>query len=202
MPEFIEDEAALAALYGTPRPAAVTKVTPVVTPHYRAWIEASPFCAIASVGPEGLDCSPRGDRGPVARVLDERTLAIPDRRGNDRIDTLRNIVRDPRVAVMFLIPGSGTVMRVNGRAGVTADEALRAPFAVDGTLPRTVVVVTVEAVYFQCAKSVVRSALWSGGHAEAANLPSVGTMLEALEGVADGAAYDAQWPERAARTLW
>lgn len=202
MPTFLTDEDALAALYGVPRPAATVKETTTITPHYRAWIEASPFCAVASVGPEGLDCSPRGDAGPVARVLDERTLAIPDRRGNDRIDTLRNIVRDPRVALMFLIPGSGTVLRVNGRAGITADADVLADFAVNGAAPRTVVLVTTEAVYFQCARAVLRSALWSGGHADPAGLPSVGTMLGALDSGIDGTRYDADWPERAARSMW
>jgi len=201
MPRFLKDEAELAALYGTPRTAAVAKVTPVITPHYRAWIEASPFCALASVGPEGLDCSPRGDRGAVVRVIDERTIAIPDRRGNDRIDTLRNIVRDPRVALMFLIPGSGTVLRVNGRGAITADREVLEDHAVDGALPRTVLFVTAEAVYFQCSRAVVRSGLWSG-HADTSQLPSVGTMLEALEASIDARTYDAEWPGRAVASLW
>lgn len=201
MPTFVKDEDALAALYGAPKTAALVKETAVITPHYRAWIEVSPFCAIASVGPEGLDCSPRGDRDAVARVVDERTLAIPDRRGNDRIDTLRNIVRDPRVALMFLIPGSGTVLRVNGVGGITADADVLADFAVEGAEPRTVLFVTTRAVYFQCARAVARSGLWSG-HAPPTHLPSVGTMLEALERSIDGAQYDAEWPERAAKTLW
>jgi len=201
MPTFLEDEAALAALYGAPKTAALVKETATITPHYRAWIEASPFCAVASVGPEGLDCSPRGDAGAVARVLDDRTLAIPDRRGNDRIDTLRNIVRDPRVALMFLIPGSGTVLRVNGHGGVTADADVLAEFAVEGAEPRTVLIVETRAVYFQCARAVARAGLWSG-HAPPSHLPSVGTMLEALERSIDGSRYDAEWPERAAKTMW
>lgn len=201
MPRFLTNEDELAALYGAPRRAAVVKVTPVITPHYRVWIEASPFCALASVGPEGLDCSPRGDRGPVARVLDERTLAIPDWRGNDRIDTLRNIVRDPRVALMFLVPGSGTVLRVNGRAAITADADVLRQYEVDGALPRTVIYVTAEAVYFQCSRAVVRSELWTR-HADTSELPSVGAMLEALEASIDGARYDAEWPARAVGTLW
>ncbi|MCF3933365.1 pyridoxamine 5'-phosphate oxidase family protein [Acuticoccus sp. M5D2P5] len=207
MVDFIATEDELLAHYGTPKAPATVKVSPVITPHYRAWIEASPFFALASVGPEGADCSPRGDAGPAVRILDERTIAIPDRRGNDRIDTLRNIVRDPRVALMFLIPGSGTVLRVNGEARITADEAMRADFAVDGKAPRTVVLVTVGAVYFQCARAVLRAKLWDGGHADPASLPSIGTMLEALsskavDGAIDGAAYDATWPGRAAGTMW
>ena len=203
MARFIETEDELAALYGTPGPASTVKVSRTITPHYRAWIEASPFMALASVGPEGLDCSPRGDDGPVVTVLDERTVAMPDRRGNDRIDTLRNIVRDPRVALMFLVPGSGTVLRLNGRARITADGAMLERFARDGKAPRTVVVVTADEVYFQCARAVKRARLWHGGHADPAGLPSVGTMLEAMSGAAiDGAAYDEDWPTRAAATLW
>lgn len=200
---FIQTEEELAAHYGTPRQAALVKVSPVITPHYRAWIEAAPFCALASVGPEGLDCSPRGDDGPVVRVVDETMLALPDRSGNNRIDTLRNVVRDPRVALMFLIPGSGTVLRVNGRARITADEAVRTAFRVEDRAPRTVMFVAVGEVYFQCARAVVRSQLWSGGHVDPATLPTVGTMLETLsERAIDGAAYDAQWPERARASLW
>jgi len=203
MTHFIASEAELAALYGTPKPTATAKVSRTITAEYRAHIEASPFCALASVGPEGLDCSPRGDDGPVVAVLDEATLAMPDRRGNDRIDTLRNIVRDPRVALMFMVPGSGTVIRVNGTARITADEAVRARFGKEGSLPRSVVVITVGEVYFQCARAVIRARLWHGGHADPAGLPTPGRILETLSNRAiDGAAYDAEWPGRAARTLW
>ncbi|WP_108662267.1 pyridoxamine 5'-phosphate oxidase family protein [Acuticoccus kandeliae] len=203
MVDYIDSEEALLAHYGMPKLPSTVKVSPVVTPHYREWIEASPFCALASVGPEGLDCSPRGDAGPVVRILDEKTIAMPDRRGNDRIDTLRNIVRDPRVSLMFLIPGSGTVLRVNGRARITSDEALRESFAMDGKLPRTVTVVKVDEVYFQCARAVVRSNMWQGGHADPATLPSIGLMLETLSSAAiDGKEYDAEWPGRAAKTMW
>jgi hypothetical protein len=203
MPTFLTSEAELEALYGTPSRAAMVKVSPVVTPHYRALIEASPFCALASAGPEGLDCSPRGDAGPVVRILDERTLAMPDRRGNDRIDTLRNIVRDGRVALMFLIPGSPTILRVNGRAAITADEDVLASFETEGRRPRAVIFIAVAEVYFQCARAVMRAGLWRGGHVDPADLPSVGTMLEALsERSIDAVAYDSEWPERAARSMW
>lgn len=205
---FLDDEAALAAHYGTPKRPAMVKVSPIITAHYAEWIEASPFCALASVGPEGLDCSPRGDDGPVVTILDETTLALPDRRGNDRIDTLKNIVRDPRVALMFLIPGSGTVMRVNGRARITADPAVLSRFEKEGALPRTVILVEVGEVYFQCARAVVRSKVWDGGHQDPARLPSVGAMLQTLtaeapaEAPIDGAAYDKDWAQRAPKTLW
>ena len=203
MPDWITSEAELEAHYGTPKLTAIAKVTRTITPEYRAWIEASPFMALASVGPEGADCSPRGDDGPVASVLDEATIAIPDRRGNDRIDTLRNIVRDPRVAVMFLVPGSGTVIRVNGRARVSVADALLERFAIHGKTPRSVIVIAVEAVYFQCSRAVTRGKLWSGGIADPATLPSVGAILEALsKGEVDGARYDAEWPARAVASLW
>jgi PPOX class probable FMN-dependent enzyme len=195
----------LARVYDAPPvPAALVKEVPRITADYRRLIEASPFVALATVGPEGLDCSPRGDRPGFVRVLDETTLAMPDRRGNNRLDSLRNIVRDPRVALLFLIPGSGTTFRVNGRAEVRTDADLRAAFAVDGKEPRTVIRVTVETAYFQCAKAIVRSELWNQErHVDPASLPSPGAMLAALtEAAVGGPDYDRDWPGRAAKTLW
>lgn len=194
----------LEALYGTPLEASTVKESAFITPAYRALIEASPFVALATVGPEGLDCSPRGDAGAVVRIVGDRTLMLPDRRGNDRIDTLRNVVRDPRVALLFLIPGSGTTMRVNGRARLSADADLLASFAVDGKAPRTVMIITVETVFFQCARAVVRSRLWDPSfHLDPKTLPTPGRILaEMSEDRVGGEAYDAAWPERASRTLW
>lgn len=203
MTGWIQDIPALEALYGTPATAATVKVADRVTPEYRAWIEASPFCALCTVGPEGLDGSPRGDDGPVASVLDEVTLALPDRRGNNRIDSLRNIVRDPRVALMFLIPGSGTVIRVNGTARITADQDMLDRFAIHDKTPRSVIVVNVAEVYFQCARAVMRARLWEGGIADPAGLPTPGRILEAMSRAAiDGADYDKDWPGRAAGSMW
>jgi len=196
---------ALEALYRPdPVPASLVKVTGRITPHYRALIEASPFLVLATVGPEGLDCSPRGDQAGFARIADDRTLIIPDRRGNNRIDSLRNIVRDPRVALLFLIPGSGTTFRVNGRAAISADADLLASLAVDGKAPRTAIIVTVEAAYFQCARAIVRSRLWDpAARADPDALPSPGAILAALSaGEVGGPTYDAQWPARAAASLW
>ncbi|MEM8664453.1 MAG: MSMEG_1061 family FMN-dependent PPOX-type flavoprotein, partial [Pseudomonadota bacterium] len=174
-----------------------------ITPHYRALIEAAPFCALASVGPEGLDCSPRGDEGAVAHVVDPKTLAMPDRRGNNRIDTLRNIVRDPRVSLMFLIPRGKTIVRVNGEARITADEDVCAAYEKEGRAPRAVIFVSVREVYFQCARAVLRANLWEGGFADPETLPTPGIILEALsERAIDGARYDADWPERAAKSMW
>jgi PPOX class probable FMN-dependent enzyme len=195
----------LEALYRpAPVPASTVKVTDRITPHYRRLIEASPFVALATIGPEGIDCSPRGDRPGFVRIADERTLVLPDRRGNNRIDSLRNIVRDPRAALLFLIPGSGTTFRVNGRAVVSAEPGLLRSFAVDGHAPRTAVVLTVEAAYFQCARAVVRSDLWNPDrHVSPRDLPTPGEILAGLSGeTVGGRTYDEAWPERARATLW
>jgi PPOX class probable FMN-dependent enzyme len=201
---YIATVDALEALYGVPLEASTVKESAVITPAYRALIEASPFVALATVGPEGLDCSPRGDAGSVVRIVDERTLMLPDRRGNDRIDTLRNVVRDPRVALLFLIPGSGTTMRVNGQARLSAEPELLASFAVDGKAPRTVMVITIDTVFFQCARAVVRSRLWdTERRVDPKSLPSPGRILASMSDKrVGGEAYDAAWPERASRTLW
>ena len=198
----IDDIAALEALYGTPGPAALRKVAGRLTPEYAAWIGRSRFCILTTVGPEGTDSSPRGDAGAVAVALDAQLLALPDRKGNDRIDSLRNIVRDGRVSLLFMVPGSNNVVRVNGRAVVTADPALKARFAVEGAEPRSVIVVTVGEVYFQCARALMRARLWSGAD-ESAGLPTPGQILaEMTGGEVGGPDYDAKWPDRAAGTMW
>lgn len=183
--------------------ASLVKVTPALTAEYRLMIEASPFVALATVGPEGLDCSPRGDRGSVVRIEDERTLALPDWRGNNRIDSLMNIVRDPRVALMFLVPGSNTAMRVNGKAVVSVNPALLASFEMDGKHPRSVVLVTIDEVYFQCARALIRSDLWNPDNfVDPKDLPTPGDLLQAAKADFDKATYDREWPERAAKTMW
>lgn len=195
----------LAALYDEPVAASLVKVTPHLTPEYRRLIEASPFVTLATVGPEGLDCSPRGDKpGRVVRIADNSTLMLPDRRGNNRIDTLRNIVRDPRIAALFLIPGSGTTLRLNGRAELRADADLLASFAVDEKAPRCVIVITIDEVYFQCARAIVRSDLWNPlARVDSATIPTPGEILAATsDRTVGGPAYDAEWPGRAAKTLW
>lgn len=188
--------------YGTPAEAATIKVTNHLTPAYRTWLEHSRFCVLTTVGPEGTDGSPRGDEGPVVAILDPQTLALPDWHGNNRIDSLRNIVRDGRVSLMFLIPGALNAMRINGSARLTADPALRARFDRDGKQPRTVIVVRIAEVYSQCARALIRSGLWTSGD-QSGGLPTVGDMLrEITEGRIDGKAYDADWPGRAAQTMW
>lgn len=194
----------LEAIYGQPGEASTVKVADRITPPYRVLIDKSPFAALATCGPEGLDCSPRGDLPGFVRVHDEKTLMMPDRRGNNRVDSLRNIVRDPRVALLFLIPGCGSTLRVNGRAQVSADADLLASFRIDGKAPRTVVVMTVEEIYFQCARAIVRSDLWNPDkRVDPKTLPTPGQILAAMsENRVGGEEYDKAWPERARQSLW
>jgi PPOX class probable FMN-dependent enzyme len=201
---LIRDEAALEALYGSPSAGAVAKEIDYIHPHYRAMIEASPFMVLATVGPEGLDSSPRGDPAGFVHVVDDRTLLIPDRRGNNRADSLRNIIRDPRVALLFLIPGVGETLRVNGTAVISVDPALCARFEFRGTLPRSVIVVTADRVYFQCPKALVRSELWNPEkHISRASLPSTGTiMADITGGTIGGEQYDRDYPERLRTTIY
>lgn len=194
----------LEALYGLPKETSTAKEINWISPEYRTLIEASPFAVLATNGPEGLDCSPRGDLPGFVRVVDERTLMMPDRRGNNRVDSLRNIVRDGRAGLLFLIPGSGTTLRVNGRAEITTEPDVLASFAVKGQAPRSVIVITVEAIYFQCARAIVRSSLWKPEQqVDPKTLPTPGQILAGLTaGRVGGQAYDDEWPERAAKTLW
>jgi uncharacterized protein len=194
----------LEAIYGRPNEASTVKVAGRITPLYRVLIESSPFAALATCGPEGLDCSPRGDRTGLVRIHDEKTLMMPDRRGNNRVDSLRNIVRDPKIALLFLIPGSGSTLRVNGRARVSADADLLASFEVDGKAPRTVIVMTVDEVYFQCARAIVRSDLWNPDkQVDPRSLPTPGQILADMsENRVGGEQYDREWPERARQTMW
>lgn len=200
----IRDEVALEALYGHASGAATAKEIDYVHPHYRAMIEASPFVALASSGPDGLDVTPRGDPAGFVHVVDEKTLLIPDRRGNNRIDTLRNILRDDRVALLFLIPGVGETLRVNGRASISVAPALIERFPFRGTLPRSVLVVRVERVYFQCSKALIRSELWNPEkHISRKALASTGTMLaDITAGRVGGEQYDREYPERLRSTIY
>jgi uncharacterized protein len=201
----IQDIATLEALYQpAPALASTAKELDHLIPEYRRYIEASPFVALATVGPEGLDCSPRGDARGFVRIVNDRTLAMPDRRGNNRIDSLRNILRDPRVALLFLIPGSGTTFRVNGTAFITDDEVLRQSFVVNDQAPRTVIVINIERTYFQCARAIVRSRLWdTTSHITATEVPTPGQVLaRTTSGGIEAHAYDDAWPGRAAKTLW
>lgn len=200
----VETVEQLEALYGHPGETSLVKELDHVIPEYAAFIEASPFAALATSGPEGLDCSPRGDLPGFVRIKDSRTLLMPDRRGNNRADSLKNIIRDPRVALLFLVPGSGTTLRVNGRAHISIDRELCASFAVEGKPARSVIVIDVEAVYFQCARAIRRSDLWNPEkHVDPKLLPTPGRILEVTSGKAiDGESYDREWPERARTSMW
>jgi hypothetical protein len=194
----------LEAIYGLPGESSTVKVADRITSSYRVLIEKSPFAALATSGPEGLDCSPRGDLPGFVRIHDDKTLMMPDRRGNNRVDSLRNIVRDPRVALLFLIPGSGSTLRVNGRAHVSAEPDLLASFKVEGKTPRTVIVMTVDEIYFQCARAIVRSDLWNPDkRVDPKTLPTPGQILaEMSESRVGGEQYDREWPERARLSMW
>jgi len=199
----IDTVAALEALYGQPVEASVIKEVDRLTPPYRAFVEAAPFFALATVGPGGPDCSPRGDAPGFVRVVDDRTLVVPDRRGNNRIDSLRNIVADPRVGLLFLIPGVGETLRINGTAELDADPALAASFAVDGKHPRLCIRIAIETVYFQCSRALVRSSLWDpAARVDRASVPTAGAMLKACRDSFDAAAYDSALPERVKASLY
>jgi uncharacterized protein len=195
--------AELEALYAPVNPTAILKEIDHVSAHYARFIETSPFMILATAGPEGLDCSPRGDPAGFVRIKDDRTLLIPDRKGNNRVDSLRNIIRDPRVALLFLIPGIGNTMRVNGRAAISTDPALCESFAMRGNPATSVIIVMVERVYPQCPKALVRSKLWDASAQIAREtLPSMGEMMEALDPGFDGKAYEAAYPARVERTIY
>jgi PPOX class probable FMN-dependent enzyme len=199
------DDAALRRVYATgPGETSLAKVADHVHPLYRPYIEASPFAVLATLGDHGLDTSPRGDAPGFVRVADAHTLLLPDRRGNQRIDSLRNIARDPRVALLFLVPGCGEALRVNGRARISASPALCAEFVVDGQPPASVLVISITSVFFQCARAIKRSRLWTDAHhAPAGTLPTPGRILQALSAERiDGVAYDAALQDRQARTLY
>jgi uncharacterized protein len=194
----------LEALYGQPSEQSIIKEVPRLTPHYRAMIEASPFALLATVGPEGVDCSPRGDKPGFVRVQDDHTLLMPDRRGNNRADSLKNIIRDGRVALLFVIPGLSMTLRVNGRAYLSTDALLLDSFVMEGKTPRCVIVMHVETVYFQCSRALLRSDLWNPSNfVEPGKMPTSGQILAELSnGACGGEEYDKAWPERARATMW
>ena len=200
----ITDLATLDALYGPPNDTSIYKEVNHLHPLYRHLVEAAPFAVLATSGPLGLDASPRGDAAGLVTVEDEHTLLLPDRRGNNRADSLRNIVTDPRVALLFMVPGVGETLRINGRATISIEPALLARFVVDGHAPRSVLVVTIETVYFQCSRAIVRAQLWDATrHVPRGRLPSAGTILSALtQSAIDGDAYDRELPARVRSSLY
>ncbi len=202
---LITTTAELEKLYSdAPYGPAVFKETDRITPQYRKLIEAAPFAVLATCAPEGLDCSPRGDPPGFVRVVDEHTLLIPDRRGNNRIDSLRNLVRDPRISLLFLIPGVGETMRVNGRAKISTDPKLTESFIFNGKAPKCVLIVTVERAYFQCTKAIIRSKLWDpASKVDRKTLPTPGSILaELTDGKMGGPEHDARAPARIKETIY
>ena len=203
MSHIVTTEAALEALYGLPAGAAVIKEIDYISDHYRRFIEASPFVILATSGPEGLDCTPRGDPAGFVRVVDAHTIMLPDRRGNNRLDSLRNIVRDPRIGLLFLIPGLGRTLRINGRAVISTDPDLCASFTMEGKAPRSVIVVTAERVYTQCPKALIRSHIWDPSRfLTEADLPSTGAIMQALQQDFDAETYEREYPQRLKETIY
>ncbi|WP_037066907.1 pyridoxamine 5'-phosphate oxidase family protein [Allorhizobium undicola] len=199
----ITSQEELLALYGEASATSLAKEIDHLNADYAAFVRASPFIILATVGAEGTDCSPKGDRPGFVEMLDEKTIAIPDRPGNNRIDNLKNILADGRASVLFLVPGAGETLRINGRATITADLALRERFAVDGKLPVTVILIAIERVYFHCAKAFLRSMLWDpSSQIDRDSLPTPGQMLKHIVHGFDGEAYDRDLPARAQATLY
>ncbi|MBE7637108.1 pyridoxamine 5'-phosphate oxidase family protein [Sneathiella sp. P13V-1] len=194
----------LEAVYDEVNPISLAKETDYLTPAYQSWLEKSAFFALATSGPEGLDCSPRGDQeGTLFKIVDNRTLLIPDRRGNNRIDSLRNMLRDPRIATMFLIPGISECLRINGTATLSTDPELTGQFDVDGKIPRVVIILKIEAVYFQCARAIIRSGLWKPENIKSKDeVPTAGAMTKSAKEDFDAAEYDAALPQRQKDTLY
>ncbi len=187
-------------LYGAAVPASLTKVVTRLTPGYRAWIGKSRFCVLTTVGPEGTDGSPRGDIDPVVHIADDQTLWLPDWRGNNRIDSLRNIVRDGRVSLMFMAPGAANVVRVNGTAILSTDPAFTGHFEQNNKHPRSVIVITVAEAYFQCAKAIMRSELWTSEPTQ--GLPTAGQLIKEQQAEFDAEAYDDGYAAYAKPRMW
>ena len=201
---IIRDLASLEALYGEVNEVSALKEIGYLHPRYAAFVKASPFAVLATAGPYGLDASPRGDPAGFIEIADDKTLLIADRRGNNRIDSLRNIIADPRVALLFLVPGIGETLRVNGTAEISVDPALLARFSIKDKAPRSMLIVHIESVFFQCSRALIRSELWNGDkHIERSALPSTGQMLAAVtDQRIDADSYDRELPPRLKATLY
>jgi len=193
----------LETIYEKVSPAALIKEINYISDHYRAFIEKSPFMVVATSGPGGLDCSPRGDPAGFVRVVDSETVLLPDRRGNNRLDTLRNLVNDPRAALLFLIPGIGETLRINGRGYIVTEPELLKTFEMQGKIPTSVIMFKAERVYFQCSKALMRSRLWqTDSQISRQELPTNGEILAALAEDFDGPAFDKAYPERLKQTIY
>ncbi len=200
---FIDTPEQLQALFGPPSVNALRKETDHLHPVYQQWIEASGFAVLATSGPTGLDTSPRGDPVPLVKIIDDKTLVLPERKGNNRIDSLRNILHDPRVSLIFLVPGVNETLRVNGKARITTDQDLLRSLAVKGQPPVCALWIHVEQVFFQCAKSMMRSGLWQQRPADALEPPSAGTISAAMSGgQVNATQYDQENPQRLRDTMY
>ena len=198
--KIINDIKSLEVLYGAASQASLTKVVTRLSPYYVKWINAARFCILTTVGPEGSDGSPRGDVESVVRIVDDTTLWMPDWRGNNRIDSLRNIVRDGRVSLMFMVTGSANVIRVNGSAVLSADPVVTGMFEQSGKHPKAVIIITMGEAYFQCAKAIMRSELWTGDGA--VDLPTAGQLLKEQQAEFDVQAYDDGYASNAKAKMW
>ncbi len=204
MAKYISSEAELADIYG-PHDTVVATIKEIdhISDHYRMFIDLSPIVMVATSGPGGLDCTPRGDPAGFVRVVDKHTVMLPDRRGNNRIDTLRNLVHDPRIALLFLIPGIGRMLRINGRAAIRVDSELCATFTMEGKVPRSVIVVTAERVYTHCPRALIRSNLWDPKtQLDESALPSHGTMMKAIQQSFPGEDWDRNYARRLKETMY
>ncbi|MDA9278835.1 pyridoxamine 5'-phosphate oxidase family protein [Amylibacter sp.] len=202
--KFIKSINELEKIYGSPSDASLRKVSDHITPTYRKWIQASSLCTLATVGPNGVDASPRGDNSNVVRELNEKNLLIPDWRGNNRIDSLRNIVSDPRASLMLIVGGANIVIRINGIAKITLDEELIESFEKNTNKPRSIILFEIQEIYFQCAKAFSRSEIWKNDSwPELVDLPTAGQILEEMtNSEVDGSKYDHSWPKSSEETLW
>ena len=195
----------LRSRYGEPSELAIKKSLDRLDRHCRRFIELSPFVVLASAGADGrVDCSPRGDPAGFVAVLDNRTILLPDRRGNNRTDSLTNVLENPHVGMLFLIPGANETLRLNGRATLTTDPARLDPLAVKGRVPRSGLLVEVEEVFLQCTKALVRSRLWAEESRvdRKTALPTFGQMIADHAGLADGKAIDRRLREKLGETLY
>jgi PPOX class probable FMN-dependent enzyme len=202
--KFIKSISELEKIYGSPSVTSLRKVSDHITPTYRKWIQASSLCTLATVGPNGVDASPRGDNSNVVRELNKKNLLIPDWRGNNRIDSLRNIVCDPRASLMLIVGGANIVIRINGTAKITLDKKLIDTFEKNKNRPRSIILFEIQEIYFQCAKAFSRSEIWKNDSwPELENLPTAGQILEEMTNAeVDGSKYDHSWPKSSEETLW
>lgn len=202
MENRIADSATLRSLYGQPSARSLSKVASTVTPLYKQWIDASRFVILSTSGADGTDASPRGDDGPVVEVVDQATILLPDWKGNNRLDSLQNIVESGKASLLFMVGGSENVVRINGTAYLSVDTDTIARFDKKGAQPKCVIVFSVGEVYFQCAKALMRSKLWDTGRDKNTAVPTAGDFLKESDSAFESEEYDAGYPEYAKTRLW